>query len=257
MRLQRRWGVPILVLLVAGFAASAQRRAFVADGVLIARLSDPMFAVREATVAHILRMKHEERGPALYRALAQELTRVNGLSSDATRRRHAGESLPATPRLAEYRGALIELVAASTDPSVLPGLLEALDSGPLAVRAIARFGRAALPPLQAIATQQNPLNVHSVTGALRALALIAEKETLSAEERKGLIDIAGARTTGYQDPLTVGAACELAVALRDPDLRLRVWLLASNAGNVSALGITDERLIRHVQDAARRALEGE
>ncbi len=254
-----QWPVATLIILSATATALCQDVP-VAQRHLVDWLASGTQSEREAVVAYVRQLQPNARGHELDLALANELLRL-----DAERRRRralsGGELQAAGDFPAEYHAALIEAVGSSVDPVIIPALVGAIDTGRMANRAIAKFGNAAVRPVLAVAlgrrasdgTEARP---ESISGALSTLTLIvsaAQPTELAPTVSAQIADVARERLTGTQHGSVLAAACELAIATREPSLRYRVDELATTPASIAASGVVDPRSIALVQRVCQNA----
>ena len=246
-----------VLLLGVCIGATVASLAAQSGGVSQARLSEwlqgPDQRVREAVVAEVLRIPLSDREPVLQRALITELMRINDELRSRETARKAGKPFPPSI-LGEYHGALVEAVAGSDDPAIIPALAGALGTGRLAANGLIRFGNAAVGPTALVArVSTSPI---AAASALRVLgAILRDPKPLSPESRRLIVESARSRLAGTQYPTVVAAACELAILTKDAELRLRVTDLARSPAAAEALGVRDAELVALVMRRAARALE--
>jgi len=189
--------------------------------------------------------------PELRAALISGLEREGSLH--AQRRRGEIESLENPELIA----GLAHLVAEFRDPRSLPALAGALGTSPPALFALADFGEPAAQPVLDVVTSTDDASV--VMDALTSLRLMAEgvgARPLATKTLRDIRRVAEQRLTGKQSVTTLWKAIDLAVVLKDPDLRRTVESLASDANAVVARGISDPELIRQTQMLAADRLAG-
>jgi hypothetical protein len=132
-------------------------------------------------------------------------------------------------------------------------------------KAIAKFGDQAVQHVTRIArmpvglvTTGKPGDVppHVVSSALSTLLLVVTQhsDSLSPQSKATIESVASERLRGRQEGGVVAAACQLAVATRNPALRRRVAQLIEQPNELAAVGLTDEKWIQFVQGVARKAL---
>lgn len=243
---------------VKGAGQLVEQGARVPQSSLVYWLEQETQAEREALVAHVRRLPAGERGAEVEQALAAELSRLNG----ERRRRLAAEASGTAFREdfpAEYHAAPIEVVGGSTDPAVIPSLVEALDTGWMVRRALARFGEAAVPPVLDVARGRGPdgseASAEMVTGALSTLQLILEARAgrLRPLLEADIVEAVHHLLSGRQHWTVLRAACGVALATGDTHLKTRADRLAHDPRAVAGLGVTDPRWIAMVQQACRAA----
>jgi hypothetical protein len=136
-------------------------------------------------------------------------------------------------------------------------LAGALGTSPPALFALADFGEPAAQPVLDVVTSTDDASV--VMDALTSLRLMAEgvgARPLATKTLRDIRRVAEQRLTGKQSVTTLWKAIDLAVVLKDPDLRRTVESLASDANAVVARGISDPELIRQTQMLAADRLAG-
>ncbi len=157
----------------------------------------------------------------------------------------------------ELIAGLAHLVAKFRDPRSIPALAGALGTSPSALLTLADFGEPAAQPVLDVVTSTDDGSV--VMDALTSLRLMVEGVRARPLTTKTLNDIrrvAEQRLTGEQSVTTLWRAIDLAVVLKDPDLRRTVESLASDGNAVVTRGITDLELIRETQMLAADRLAG-
>ncbi len=194
-------------------------------------------------------------GQELRAALIAFLERENRIVVEARRRGVA----VATLENPEFIAHVAAYVAELQDPTSIPALARGLDSGSSApLYTLVAFGEQAAPAILAVVT--SPQSSHyAVEGGLTALRFMVEGAaprpltagTLNQIRRAVLL-----RLTGPQTFVTVWDAVDLAVLLKDDDLRRIVQSLASDRSEVIARGITAPDLIERTQKLAADRFAG-
>lgn len=250
-----RLGTAILSLVGLGSILMAQP-----DQRVLARevLSEDVDVQARALQA-IAEIARENVGPGLSGALIKALERENTKHMQHRLADRAGKNPPplTAPELYfEVAQAVIDL----RDAAAIPVLAGALGTGTAVARALAAFGLQAVPTLLEVVTavENDP---YEVNNGLLALRFIAEKSAAQPlPESVGRQVIAAARkrlATGKgRSTTTLWNAIELAVALKDPELRRIVESIANDRNEVIARGITDPQLIDQTQKYAADALSG-
>lgn len=182
---------------------------------------------------------------------------INALEREATlvARTMRGE----IPELenAELIAGLAQVVASFRNPRAIPALTGALGNSPQAIHALAEFGELAAPGVLQVIRRTSDGSIE--TDALLTLRFMAEGVggPLTAATLRGMREVAKNRLTSSQKFITtVWRAIDLAVAVRDTELRAIVHSLASNRHAVLALNNTDEDLITRTQRKAAERLAG-
>lgn len=194
--------------------------------------------------------------PQLRAALITALERENGRVAKVRARRAAGEAVPdlENPELA---AGLAHVVSAFRDPRSIPGLVGALGSSPPASSALAEFGEAAAPAV--VSLLDTTTNVSVADDALTTLRFMAEGvgAPLTDKTRDCIRRSAKRKLTEPQKSITtVWKAIDLAVALKDPELKRMVQALASNRDAVVRLRDTSSELVDRTQRIATDRLAG-
>lgn len=189
--------------------------------------------------------------PNLRAALITALEREGRLNAQRRRGEIEFQMYP------ELIAGLAELVAEFEDPRSIPALAGALGASPPAVFALADFGEPAGQPVLDVVTSTDDASV--VMDALTSLRLMAEGVGVRPLTSKTLEDIrrvAEERLNGQQSVTTLWRAIDLAVVLKDSDLRRTVELLAADGNAVLARGVTDPELVEATQKLAADRLAG-
>jgi len=251
----------VAIVLGCTLPGSAQQPSVrpVPDARLASWISGGTQSVKEGAVAHVLTIPPEQRSPLVQDALIKELVRLNAERFARFTRLRAGqqvtpEDVEGSERFSEYRAKVTQAVSQLSTPAAIPALVGALGSGPMVSRALARFGAAAVDPLVNAARGNHP-DRHATADALHALEGIASKPvSLSRSDRDKVLTAAVERLSGSQHFVVVAAACDLAVATKDPALRNRVQQLANDSSQISRMGITEPGAAAFVRKAAADAL---
>jgi hypothetical protein len=229
---------------------------------------------RAAGVRAALAIPPEARGKALPLALDREFIRYVGAEvtarrppatdaarghstpPKATRGAKGTSAAPATD--AGYLPSLLEAVSASTNPDIVPALIEVADSGSLATDALARFGDAAVPGL--VADVKAPVRDSQLAGVLTALRTMTESSTaLSPANHQAIVELVAAildRKLLPKSPLrdfTAALAIEIGVAIGDPGLRKIAEAVATNATEAQHRAVSQDG-VWLLQQRARDAL---
>ena len=194
-------------------------------------------------------------GQELRRALITLLEKENRIVVSARRRGVTVDTLDNPEFIAHVAGFVADL----KDPQTIPVLAGALESGSTApMRTLAAFGEIAAPAILSVVML--PRSSHyEVEGGLTALRLMVE-EAGPRPLKSGTIDQIGRaaqrRLTGSQYFTTLWYAIDLAVVLKEDNLRRIVELLASRWTEVVARGVRDPALIEQTQKRATDRLAG-
>jgi hypothetical protein len=142
------------------------------------------YQAKDAAIGGVLAIPPERRLSFLEQALIEELQRLNTARWERFRRLRSGQSVePEGEGHGEYRLAVTQAVAQSSNPNVIPALIGALGSGTGVSRALAKFGEAAVAPVAAYARGPSP-GTGATDDALRALQFMIEGSTpLSSRSR--------------------------------------------------------------------------
>ena len=222
---------------------------------LAERIATGTMPAKDAALFEVLAIPPNRREPVLEEALINELERLNKKRLENFRRLRAGEPTePEGEGPGEYRLAVTQAVAESSNPNVIPVLVGALGSGIGVSRALAKFGDASVAPVAAVARIPHP-DRGTTSDALRALQIVLEGGTpLSSTSRTQILTVANERLTGPQYFLHVATAVDLAIATGDSSLRRRVELLANDPAQLRLMEINDPKQQKYVRDAANAAL---
>jgi hypothetical protein len=249
------------VLAVLGFvlacstAMPAAQENPISQKDLAERIATGTLPAKDTALLYVLAIPANRREPVLEEALINELERLNEKRLENFRRLRAEEPTEHEGEgPGEYRLAVTQAVAESSNPNVIPALVGALGSGIGVSRALAKFGDASVAPLAAVARIPHP--DHGTTSdALKALQIVLEGgKPLSSTSRAQILTVASERLAGTQHFLHVAAAVDLAIATGDSSLRRRVELLASDPAQLRLTEINDPKQQKYVRDAAGAAL---
>lgn len=199
----------------------------------------------------------QNTGPDLRAALIAALEREGQVESQRYYADLRGEALE-PPEVPELIFRLSAVVAELRDPAAIPALVGVLGTGSTVTNALVAFGEEAIPAILAAVRSQETTH-HVVDGALIALRFMVEgagPHPLSAATLNEIRSAAKQRLTGKQVFTTVWRAIDLAVALKDPDLRRIVKSLATDRKEVIARGIEDSETIEETQRRAADRLAG-
>jgi hypothetical protein len=246
----------LLATTLAVTAAHAQPAPVRTDQHAIARqLLGQDSGVRTSAFYDAQAIGRENSGQELRAALIAFLERENRIVVEARRRGVA----VATLENPEFIAHVAAYVAELQDPASIPALARALDSGSSGpLHTLVAFGEQAAPAILAVVT--SPQSSHeAVEGGLVALRFMVEEAAprpLTVGTLNQIRRAVQLRLTGPQTFVTVWDAVDLAVLLKDDDLRRIVQSLASNRSEVIARGITAPDLIERTQKLATDRLAG-
>lgn len=246
----------VFVLLFAA-RAKTQNPAPVDQSEVARRLLTGDASERGRALTRVRQIGPEKVNPQLRAALITALERENALVAQVRARRAAGEVVPdlENPELA---AGLAHVVSAFRDPRAISGLVGALGSSPPASSALAEFGEPAATAV--VSLLDTTTNVSVADDALTTLRFMAEgvgAQPLKAGTRDWIRHAAKKRLTEPQESITtVWRAIDLAVALKDPELRRIVQSLASDRTAVIGLRDTSPELIDRTQRVAAERLSG-
>lgn len=251
MDTRRQFGLILLALFAAFGAVTAQAQ--VDQSALARQLLAGNVRERDDALETARALAPQQIGSELRAALIQVLERgnhVRELQYEAGRR---GETLAAADD-AEFVVHVSWVVAALGDPRAIPALIGALGTGALPTRALVNFGEQAAPAL--LAAVRTPTTMHYIVDeALIALRFLVEGKGPQPLVAGTLSDIrlaAKLRLTGKQYFTTLWHAIDLAIALKDPELRQIVQSLASDREEVLARGIKESEVPETQRRAAQR-----
>lgn len=212
---------------------------------------------RGRALSRVRQIGPERVNPQLRGALISALERENTLVGQSRARRAAGEIVPrlGNPELA---AGLAHVVSAFRDPRAIPGLAGALGSSPPASSALADFGEPAAPAV--LLALETTTRIGVADDALTTLRFMAEgvgARPLTDATRDRIRRAAKRRLTEPQKSITtIWKAIDLAVALKDPELRGIVQSLASDRSAVVRLRNTESDLVDRTQRLAAERLAG-
>ena len=262
--------IGLFCLLASCGAASAQVRT-PSEAQLVTRMTNGSQQEKAATVAYIMTMAPQEVGPALSRALYDELDRMN------SERRRRGALVRQGLTLDDFQGEyflmLVRAVAGLGDPGSIPSLVGSVDSGMSAVNALATFAPKQVVPLLVDVAGARDIggegpSADEVVGALQALTAImnsAQRTGMPAQLEAAVGQVArmrlrGALSMNAHQNLTAADvagvifhACGLAATTGDPELRSRVKRLAEDRKELAALGASQVRATDLAQMGCRAA----
>ncbi|MGH7528753.1 MAG: hypothetical protein ACREMN_00060 [Gemmatimonadales bacterium] len=226
----------------------------VSQQVLAQQLLGSNRAERDRALAQVQAIGPQNIGAQLREALITLLDRSNRIVLEAEKRQQALDNYEDP----EFIAHLAHVVSQLEDPRAIPALAGALGSGStLVTDALADFGEPAVPDVVRVVT--SPDSPYSaVDEGLLALRFMVEGRggRLSARTLDRIRDAAKQRLTGKQSFTTVWQAIDLAVALRDAELRRIVESLAADGDAVAALGIDNPEIIELTRQRAAGRLAG-
>jgi hypothetical protein len=244
-----------LLLFAAG--AETQTLAPVDQSELARRLLTGDVGVRAGALGRVRQIGPEKVNPQLRAALIAALERENTLVEQSRARRAAGEVVRSLGN-GELVAGLAFVLSAFRDPRAIPGLAGALGSSPAAAAALADFGDPAAPAVLSVLETTTSTSV--ADDALMTLRFMAEgvgRQPLTDGTRDRIRRAAKRRLTERQESITtIWWAIDLAVALKDPELRRMVQSLASDRSAVVRLRNTDRDLVDRTQRVAAERLAG-
>lgn len=247
---------PVLLATVLMIALNVTAGRAQGDQAALARRliqGDAMERGRALEAAQALGAKNT--GPELRAALITLLERNNRIVVQAATRKQA----LATLEDPEFIAHVAHVVSQLEEPQAIPALAGALGTGSTLVPdALADFGDRAVPAVLAvvIAPESRYSAVDDGLITLRFLVEGAGSRSLSAGALDQIRSAAKQHLTGTQYFTTLWRAIDLAVALKDPDLRRIVASLASDTSEVIARGVTARALIDRTQQQASQRLSG-
>ena len=244
-------------LLLFAARAETQNPAPVDQSELARRLLTGDVGVRAGALGRVRQIGPEQVNPQLRAALITALERENTLVEQSPARRAAGEVVP-RPGNGELVAGLAFVLSAFRDPRAIPGLAGALGSSPAAASALADFGEpAAAAVLSVLETTTSTSEASDALTTLRFMAEGVGRQPLTDATRDRIRHAAKRRLTEPQESIvTIWKAIDLAVALKDPELRGVVQSLASDRSAVVRLRKTDPDLIDRTQRVAAERLAG-
>lgn len=211
--LKYRLTLGILAIAACGspqIEAQAQRRPD--DVTLVGNLRSNEWPKRRKALDAVVALSPSQRTSYVVEAVAQELKRVQDVFD------HGGRLAPVEAGDEtdwDYYSDLVDIACASSDPVVIPPLVEAIGMGHPAIDAVARFGGAALPALLAAHARRKEPEFASMT--LYALTLMVQRHReLTSVERNSIGTVALQHLKGRQYSVVVRRAIELSGNLRDP-----------------------------------------
>ena len=246
-------GTLVLGLLASHKAAGAQAQAD--QHVIAQQLLGQDLRERNSAFGAVLMIGPARIGQELRSALITLLEKENRIVVEARRRGVTVDTLE-NP---EFIAHVASFVAELKDPQTIPVLAGALESGsPAPMQTLAAFGELAAPAILSVV--MSPQSSHyEVEGGLTALRLMVEgagPRPLTSGAIDQIRRAAKRRLTGPQYFTTLWYGIDLAVVLKDDNLRRIVASLASSRTEVIARGVTDLRLIEQTQKRAADRLAG-
>jgi hypothetical protein len=153
---------------------------------------------------------------------------------------------------------LARLVVALRDPEAIPALASTLGTGWMVIRALVGFGDDAIPAVLAVvlSPDSHPFQVQDGLTVLRIYVEQSGSQRLESATLDPLRRAALQRLSGEQSAPTIWKAIDLAIALRDPDLRRVVEGFATDSNAAIVRGITDPDLVQRTQKWAADRLAG-
>jgi hypothetical protein len=253
----RRQVVLLVIALSAVALGPATVQAQVDQRALAQQILNGSARERSRAVEEARALGPQNTGPELRAALIAALEREGQLEAQRYHADLRGQTLE-PPELPEFIFRLSGVVAELQDPAAIPALVGVLGTGSPVTNALVAFGEEAVPAI--LAAVRSPETTHYVVdGALIALRFMVEgagPHPRSASTLNEIRSAAKQRLIGKQYFTTVWSAIDLAVALKDPDLRRIVDSLASDRNAVVARGIEGAETIEETQRRAADRLAG-
>lgn len=253
--MDRRHAVLLILAGLAVTSATATVRAQVDQQTLARQILSADRGEQSRALSAAWALGPQNTGPELRAALITLLDRNNRIVAEAAKRDEVLENL-INP---EFVAHVAHVVSQLQDSQAIPALAGALGSGSTLIRdALADFGEQAAPAvLQVVTSPETPDD--EIREGLLTLRFMVEgpgARPLSAGTRDAIRRAAKQRLAGKQYFTVLGRAIDLAVSLRDPELRRIVEALAANPDSVAARGIDDPELVELVQRQAASRLVG-
>ncbi len=253
----RRPVVLLTMALLAGALRPAMVQAQTDQSTLAQQLVGGNASERSRALETVRALGPPQISPELRGALIKVLEREDQIQAQRYHANLRGETLEPLED-PEFIARASRVVAELRDPQAIPALAGALGTGSPPTRALVDFGEKAVPAL--LAAVRSPETTHYVVDdALLALRFMVEgagPRPLSVGSVKEIRDVAKQRLTGKQYFTTLWEAIDLALTLKDPELRGIVESLASDRKAVVARGIDDPDLIQETQRLAAERLAG-
>jgi len=244
-------GVVIFGVLFFGRIADAQTD----QRLLAQQLHGPQGEQRTKALNAVRRMRAADIKDDLRIALISLLAKKNQIAQDAVRRGQTVDQVEDPSFIA----AVSREVAKLGDARAIPALCEAIDGGTIVAKALAEFGEAAVPDLLRVVNSPDA-HYDLVDHGLIALRIMAERPDYQSVSRTTQQQIRAAAAQRLKRPgyfTSLWRAIDLAVVLKDPELRQVIESLASNRNAVTATGITyDWTVIEMTQKRAAERLAG-
>lgn len=213
-------------------------------------------AERAAALARIRATPVEARGPEVLPALLEELNRQSARLEARAAALREGRTVEPSESDGELLLDVLDLVTQhKEDPRIIPALLPFISTGNRVIDALAAFGEQSVSQVAEIAASNDrpDADVHSALLTLQRMLQKPTRTPLSLASRQLIIKVAEMRLTGTQVPTVALAAVDLAAATSDPSLIHRLEVLSQDAGEVRALGLTED-LVPRLQARAGTAL---
>jgi hypothetical protein len=243
--------IMVLVMARTGIASEVQ----VDQRELAQQLLGQDAGARSEAIARTLAMGPQKTGPGLRAALMALLDMETQIIDGVTARGGFVE----TAVNPEEHARVCQAIAELRDPSAIPALARGLGTcGWVIHRYLADFGEQAAPAVLAVVT--SPKNsIDAVDEGLIALRFMvegADNRPLSPVTWEGIRRAARQRLSGKQYFTTLWWAIDLAIVLKDPDLKKIVESLASDVNAIMARGVDQPHLIEKTQQIATERLAG-
>ncbi|MBX5461823.1 MAG: hypothetical protein IRZ28_12130 [Steroidobacteraceae bacterium] len=213
-------------------------------------------AERAAALARIRATPVEVRGPEVLPALLEELHRQSARLEARAAALREGRAVEPSEGEGESLLDVLDLVTQhEQDPRIIPALLPFIATGNRVIDVLAAFGERSVSQVADIAAShtRSDADVHSALLTLQRMLQKPTRTPLSADSRQLIIKVAQMRLTGTQALSVALAAVDLAAATRDPALIHRLEIVSQDAGEVRALGLTED-LVPRLQTRAATAL---
>ncbi|MGH7612979.1 MAG: hypothetical protein ACREMW_02915 [Gemmatimonadales bacterium] len=253
----RRQVVLLAIALFAGALGPATVQAQVDQSALAQQMLGGNAMERSRALEAARTLGPQNVGPELRGALITALEREGQIRAQRYQAGRRGEALQSLED-PEFIARVSRVVAELRDPRAIPALMGALGTGAPVTRALVAFGEEAVPALLAAVRSRETMDdvVDEALLTLRFMVEGAGPHSLSAGTLNDIRRAAKQRLSGKQYFSTLWWAIDLAIALKDPDLRRIVQSLASDRDAVVARGIEDSETIEETQRLAAERLAG-
>ncbi len=249
--------VLLLIALTGAAVGSAPVQAQVDQSVLAQRILGSDIDERTEALEQAGRLRPQDTGPELRTALIRALERAGQVRAQRYHASLRGEALQPLED-GEFILRVSRVVAELRDPRAIPALIGALGTGFGVTRALVAFGEEATPAL--LAAVNSPETSHYVVAdalvVFRFLVEGAGPHRLSAATVHEIQRATKQLLTGRSYFTTLWKAIDLALALRDAELRRIVQSIASDRRQVVERGIEDPEIVELTQRQAAERLAG-